>query len=538
MKNTADKTLLVIRLLAVFATAIFAFRIAWLSDDSLITLRTALNITHGWGSGFNATESVQAYTHPLWFLLWVSVGVLTNQWVWGILLVGIALTSIAVGILVWRTHSIARIILLTGMLIFSNGFIEYSTSGLENPLAYLTLALAFSLTVLNSPSPEKWWIRPALIGATFAAAFLTRFDLLFLLVPAGLALVFAWRKIPKNIVVASVCFMTPIVVWFSWSWATYHSLLPNTFAAKTNVEIPRQELFTQGLRYLYVSFENDPVSLLMLLIGVLAGLVYGTALVRAWTLGIILYVIYIVAIGGDFMASRFLAIPVFLSALILAVITIRREASPPFPSSEDPIRDPLFASGAAIVVLIFTLLLTSIAGKTPVAVANYQSERWQFEQNTNGSISDERGFYVANGKSLKEMIDKLSLAYINPDIAPLGDGSGLNRTLREINKAAQNWPYADSGFTLPSEVGAFCGGLGYLGMATGPITHLVDTCALTDRFLAQQPFAPTEPFAWRPGHLARPVPEGYLDAIATGDPRRLVDGVQAFELEQLWKKLR
>ena len=118
MKNTADKTLLVIRLLAVFVTSIVSFRIAWLSDDSLITLRTALNITHGWGSGFNATESVQAFTHPLWFLLWVSVGVLTNQWVWGILLVGIALTSIAVGILVWRTQSIARIILLTGMLIF------------------------------------------------------------------------------------------------------------------------------------------------------------------------------------------------------------------------------------------------------------------------------------------------------------------------------------------------------------------------------------------------------------------------------------
>jgi arabinofuranosyltransferase len=538
MKNTADKTLLVIRLLAVFVTSVVSFRIAWLSDDSMITLRTALNITHGWGSGFNATESVQAFTHPLWFLLWVSVGVLTNQWVWGILLVGIALTSIAVGILVWRTQSIARIILLTGMLIFSNGFIEYSTSGLENPLAYFTIALAFSLTVLKTSSPDKWWLRPALIGAVFAAVFLTRFDLMLSLVPAGLALVFAWRKVPKKIVVASTCLAAPIVVWFSWSWATYHSLLPNTFAAKTNTEIPRQELFVQGLRYLYISFENDPVSLLMLLIGVLAGLVYGTALVRAWTLGLILYVIYIVAIGGDFMASRFLAIPVFLSALILAVISIRREASPPFPSSEGPIRDPLFASGAAIVVLIFTLLLTSLAGKTPVAVANYQSERWQFEQNTNGSISDERGFYVANGKSLKEMIDKLSLAYINPDIAPLGDGSGLNRTLREINKAAQNWPYADGGFTLPSEVGAFCGGLGYLGMATGPITHLVDTCALTDRFLAQQPFAPTEPFAWRPGHLARPVPEGYLDAIATGDPRRLVDGVQAFELEQLWKKLR
>ena len=141
------KILLTARLLAITAVIVLAFRLAWLSDDSLITLRTALNITHGWGPGFNATESVQAYTHPLWFLLWVVIGVTTNQWVWGILLAGIFMTAAAAGILAWRTASIARIILLTGMLIFSNGFIEYSTSGLENPLAYLTVAVAFALSV-------------------------------------------------------------------------------------------------------------------------------------------------------------------------------------------------------------------------------------------------------------------------------------------------------------------------------------------------------------------------------------------------------
>jgi len=538
MKTTADKQVLAFRVLAVLATATVAFRIAWLSDDSLITLRTALNITHGWGPGFNATESVQAYTHPLWFLLWVTLGALTNQWIWGILLAGIALTTIAVGILVWRTASIAKIILLTGILILSNGFIEYSTSGLENPLAYVTLAIAFGLTVPESTSAGRWWLRPVLIGATFAAVFLTRFDLLLILVPIGLVLTLNWRRTPMNGVIAGASFVTPIMIWFSWSWANYHVLLPNTYAAKRNVEIPQVELLAQGLRYLYISFENDPVTMLILAVGVVAGITFGAASVKAWTFGVVLYVAYIVSIGGDFMASRFLAVPVLMCAFIIAAVSFTGQEQQSTPGTELGAQDRLLATGVSIVVLSFILLATSLAGKTPVALANYQSERWQFGQNTNGSISDERGLYVSNGKSLKEMIDKLSLAYTNPDIAPLGDGSGLNRTLREINKAAQNWPYNDGGFSLPSEVGAFCGGLGYLGIATGPITHLVDTCALTDRFLAQQPYKPAEPFAWRPGHLARNVPEGYLEAIAVGDPRRVSDAVLTFQLDQLWQEIR
>ena len=44
-------------------------RTAWLSDDALITFRTVLNFTHGYGLTFNVAERVQAYTHPLWMLM-------------------------------------------------------------------------------------------------------------------------------------------------------------------------------------------------------------------------------------------------------------------------------------------------------------------------------------------------------------------------------------------------------------------------------------------------------------------------------------
>ena len=534
------KILLAVRLLAIVSVLVVAFRLAWLSDDALITLRTALNITHGWGPGFNATESVQAYTHPLWFLLWVTIGVTTNQWVWGILLAGIFMTAAAVGILAWRTTSIARIILLTGMLIFSNGFIEYSTSGLENPLAYLSIAVGFALSVsILAGRESKWWVLPTLIGLTFAAVFLTRFDLIVLIAPAALVLIYSQRKSWRTIAVGAISFAVPVIIWFTWTWLTYKTLLPNTFAAKRNVEIPQLELAVQGFRYFYISFEHDPVIMITLSLGIIAGLIFGGLLLRAWTLGIVFYLLYVISIGGDFMASRFMAVPALVSALVLASISLRDNSAAQLTQPDSSAsKDVWVAPGVSIVALTFLALGASLSGSTPTAMANPQAQRWEFEQNMNAGVADERGWYVESDKSLKGLLDRLSLAYIHPDIVALTYGNGLDRSLREISKAAQNWPVNDGGFTNPSEVGAYCGGLGFLGIATGPITHLVDMCALTDRFLAEKPYAPREPFAWRIGHLERQVPEGYLEAVATGDPSKLTDPALALELEQLWAEIR
>lgn len=44
-------------------------RTAWLSDDALITLRSVLNVTHGFGLRYNIDERVQTFTHPLWLFV-------------------------------------------------------------------------------------------------------------------------------------------------------------------------------------------------------------------------------------------------------------------------------------------------------------------------------------------------------------------------------------------------------------------------------------------------------------------------------------
>lgn len=58
-------------LLWIYAIVFLAIvvNVSWMSDDALITMRHVLNFVNGYGPVFNIGERVQAYTHPLWFIL-------------------------------------------------------------------------------------------------------------------------------------------------------------------------------------------------------------------------------------------------------------------------------------------------------------------------------------------------------------------------------------------------------------------------------------------------------------------------------------
>src|SRR5262245_18302207 len=74
--------------LAVVLSLVFLavlIRTAWLSDDALISLRTVLNVTHGFGLTFNIAERVQTFTHPLWLLLLVAAYVTAGSLFWATL---------------------------------------------------------------------------------------------------------------------------------------------------------------------------------------------------------------------------------------------------------------------------------------------------------------------------------------------------------------------------------------------------------------------------------------------------------------------
>src|SRR6186997_2028230 len=124
-------------------------RTAWVADDALITIRSALNFVHGYGPTFNIDERVQAYTHPAWFLLVSGLLLVTHNpflavwllsFVCAILVCHLVQVSFARG--AWM-GAVGVLILLT-----SKAYVDFLASGLENPLAHVLVA-AFAVVAIR-----------------------------------------------------------------------------------------------------------------------------------------------------------------------------------------------------------------------------------------------------------------------------------------------------------------------------------------------------------------------------------------------------
>lgn len=534
-ESQATRVVAIVRLLSLGILGTLMVRIAWISDDSLITLRTALNLAHGWGPGYNATEAVQAYTHPLWFLLWLVGGAISHEWILTIAALGIACSLAAASIALRTVRSVAAVILVTGALGLSNAFMEYTTSGLENPLAYLMVGATLTLS-LRADEPAS---RPtsggfALLGVTLAGVALTRLDLLLIALPAALVFVRQHGTRVRTLLAATTGFVLPLVAWFTWSYITYAALLPNTFEAKRNLVIPIAELVVQGCRYLWVSIEHDPVTGLAIAVGLLVGFVWGSLLQRAWAAGVLLYLAYVVYIGGDFMTGRFLAVPAYIAVLLAA-------SSPMWGMLDAATsRSSVEAAGSrraavALIALATVMLLLAAAQRQPVALLNPDTARWDYK-NAAG-VADERGFYMEHARGVIQLLMALGAPSSVPPYQTVADAN-VFAALSDIRQAANGWPdNVDPARALPDEVGVKCGLLGAAGIMTGPRIHWIDQCALTDRFLAEQQYSGSG-FRWRVGHYRRRLPDGYIAAVAGSDTSLVADPAQAQRLANLWSLIR
>jgi arabinofuranosyltransferase len=449
---------------AVFALAAVLFvvlvRTAWLCDDAYITFRTVDNILNGYGPVWNTDERVQGSTHPLWMLLVTGLSWVTGEYRYTVIFLSMVLSATAIVLIIRQARTPTAAALALGLLIGSRAFVEYCSSGLENPLTHLLFAVFVTLLLRNHGPRRLLWL-----SLVAGLATLNRMDSLLLFLPA-LGLEFFSQRSWRAIGMLAVGFV-PFALWELFSIAYYGFPFPNTAYAKLGTGIPRSQMLMQGLRYLRLLTLQDPISAIAMLAGVQAALMARRADLLSVALGMALYVTYVIWVGGDFMQGRFFATAVLGGAALLSQLPIRFR----------PRRDVLVAAVVLAVVGLVMCPNPPLASGRDYAVKGDPEFR--------SGIADERKYYFGTTGLLREED--------NVD-AWLLEGLDVRNGKETVVERAT---------------------IGMYGLGAGPHRHVVDVFALTEPLLARLP-ALEDP-NWRIGHFFRAIPAGYLAGLRRGE---------------------
>ena len=314
--NNRSKAVLV---LLVFVIALFAGVIlqrAWLSDDAFITFRTVDNALNGYKFTWNTDERVQVYTHPLWMLmLTVFTFFFHNIYLVSIIL-SLFISLAAAGMLVFKlARSVLGGVLAVLILALSNAYVDYSTSGLENPLTHLILVVFFWI-YFRMPAGIK---RLFFLSLVSSLGILNRMDTLLLFLPP---LVYAFFELERGQYLKGILWaaagQVPFVLWEIFATIYYGFPFPNTAYAKLSGVIPTSELVRHGLVYFLDSMQRDPITLITIVAACLIVLFRKKAAMYPLVISIALYFAYLLKIGGDFMSGRFFAAPLLIAVIILS----------------------------------------------------------------------------------------------------------------------------------------------------------------------------------------------------------------------------
>jgi len=300
-------------LLLVLIYFVILLKTAWVADDAFLTLRSVDNFVNGYGLRWNILERVQIYTHPMWMFLLSGVYYLIRNPLATFYITAILISVITVYLVGLRfAESLANLILGFTILFLSKAFIDYSTSGLENPLTHLLIVLFLTLFFSTGEFSLRQVFTLFFIASLVA---FNRMDTFLILVPSLLYVLYQKRSF-QVFFYAGFGFL-PFIMWEFFSLIYYGFLFPNTAYAKLATGLDKVLLIQQGYRYLQDSFLRDPITLVVILVGIFAAFFSKKNKDSMMAIGILLYLLYVVQIGGDFMGGRFLSALLLIAAIIL-----------------------------------------------------------------------------------------------------------------------------------------------------------------------------------------------------------------------------
>ena len=439
-------------------------RTAWLCDDAFITLRTVDNFINGYGLVWNVGERVQTYTHPLWMFALSAIYALTREPYYTTLALSIGLSAVTVGLILWQSR---LDVLLTAsvavVLIGSKAFIDYSTSGLENPLAHLLLVVFICLWFKSSSNARLGLA----MGGAAGLLMLNRLDHGLLILPA---LLVAVRRLPcRQALAVLVTAALPVFLWTGFSMLYYGFPFPNTYYAKQAPGIPRTEYLLQGVNYWLDVWAHDPITPTVILAGpILAAIVWRRleGALAVWT-GLGLYAAYILWIGGDYMTGRLFSAPLVMAGTLMALTCA---------SFTPKLKSAMLV--ASVGLSLFTKPIPNL-----LSGPDFKPTAETYRRNEKFVITDERAAYY-------------QILGLLPNITTGGANlSGFPWVkLGQQARSRGSWFYV-----FPT--------IGMIGYYAGPGVYIVDNHALGDAFLAR---FRADLQNWRIGHIWRRTPDGYL----------------------------
>ncbi len=458
-------------LTAVFALAVFSA--AWICDDAFHSFIMAQNLIDGNGFVYNIGYRVNASTCPFFTLL-TALGYLLihDMYLTGVVL-GTVFSFLTLFVLLKKIcKSDFERVVLTACLLSSYSFMCFTTSGLENSALYFLVAVISVIYLKATEMPLRTLFMLAVLLSCLLGI---RMDNILIVAPMFLHSFFITRgNFARKIFYCGLGFL-PFIIWLLFSTWYYGFPFPNTAYAKLNTGFATSEYIYRGLDYVGRSLLCDAALLVVLISAAAALLIKRNIKTAVAGAGVFAYILYVIYIGGDFMAGRHLTVIYLLSLIVI------------FYSFDFRL------SGSALAGFVLAIMLSALYNgflRDPFN-ENLYTKNYLCHQET--SITDEKGFYY-RFNVYDYLYNKFAL---NEDI----NRPVLNETV--FSK--------DNRYVILKRV--MIGKRAYYIKKRNPEIMVLDMIALSDEFLSRLPAYRN---SWRVGHVFRILPKGYLNTLLSG----------------------
>jgi hypothetical protein len=533
------------------------------TDDAYHSHKMSINFANGDGLVYNVGERANASTCPL---LTILIGILYKA-VGNVYTVSLLTSYVfsmgAICLLFKRCTGKADALFAAVLLALCRSFLSFTTSGLENSLLFLLFAMLLTVFLGSERYGKRRLFAIFLLTGLIAA---TRMDALLLTLPL-LAATLARRERTGAPSFAALLLagLSPFILWECFSLVYYGFPFPNTAYAKLGTGLPLTDYLARGLEYYAVSFIEDPLVLAIPILFIAAAFRRGDARCKAVALGIALYGLYILYIGGDFMAGRHFTVPFFMGVYGLFSMTkfdfrpfcfLRKRSEINCPAVRPRgirdmgslLREEVFGVGPIPALRIRKR--SKLRGIEPVCVISganlaqdfFRRARRREKDKTEKRAAANAGRPAAIVVCACILLQALLLVSgrwpaLKTDI--FGDDviderafyfqtTSLLRNYRVAQTPITEYRLgADSYATIYARLdqarqegakGIILGGIGgIVAVYGGADLYLSDGYALADPFLARCPIHYEA--NWRIGHMSRQIPAGYVETIQSGENR-------------------